>query len=170
MTQYFCRLSLLECPHGWWRWLLHQTGRPQPKWYPSSILTHIISFYTVNLPTLCLQTLLTIPSSARIHCDVLCWPCVTLLPYCIATNLAWCYDPFRFLNPCSTCQRELVLFVEWLGGRGWTQEVPRGNQAGGAQQQDATKPSHHWPTQGLHWKHQPIATNLGTSTHYDFIW
>ena len=135
--------------------------------------TKMISFLNTHTLTLltfqhCLQTLLIIPSSAGVVMSSV--GLVTILPYCIATNLAWCYNQFCFLNPWSTCQRELVLFVEWLGGRGWTQEVPCGNQAGGAQQQDATKPSHHRPTQGLHWKHQPIATNLGTSTPYDLIW
>lgn len=42
-----------------------------------------------------------------------------------------------------TCQREFLLFVQRLGGRRWTQEVPRRNQARSAKQRHAPEQSHH---------------------------
>lgn len=68
-----------------------------------------------------------------------------------------------------TCQREFLLLVQRLRGRGRAQEVPRGDQARSAQQRHASAPSQHRRAQGLHREHHAVALHLGTATRHTNI-
>lgn len=87
--------------------------------------------------------------------------CGTLSVFCF--TLVCCFCPLNSFSP--TCQREFLLFVQRLGGRRRTQEVPCRNQACSAKQWPSSEPSHHRRAESLHRKHHPVTFSHGTARH-----
>lgn len=65
-------------------------------------------------------------------------------------------EPFS-LTVLITCQRELLLFIQWLRRWGWAKKIPRPDQTRADQQRHTPTQSHHRRTEGLYWKYHPLA-------------
>ncbi len=61
-------------------------------------------------------------------------------------------QPFS-LTVLITCQREHVLFIQWLRRWGRAKKIPRPDQARADKQRHTPEQSHHRRAEGLHWKH-----------------
>lgn len=65
-------------------------------------------------------------------------------------------QPFS-LTVLITCQRELLLFIQWLRRWGRAKKIPRPDQARADKQRHTPEQGHHRWAEGLHWKHHALA-------------